>query len=63
MTLYKYEEKSLLGGWIIEVKNGIQHIGNIRKNPNSGAFQYYEGPNNTLNYSFENLDLNALKKE
>ena len=62
MNQYKYEEKSLLGGWRIEVRKGIKHLGNIGKNPSSGAFQYYEGPNNTLNYSFENPDLDALKK-
>lgn len=62
MNQYKYEEESLLGGWKIEVRKGIQHLGNIRKNPSSGAFQYYEGPNNTLDYSFENPDLDALKK-
>jgi hypothetical protein len=62
MNQYKYEEKSLLGGWEIEVRKGINHLGNIRKNPSSGKFQYYEGPNNTLNYSFEDHDLNVLKK-
>jgi len=34
MKQYKYEEKSLLGGWKIEVRKGIQHLGNIRKNLN-----------------------------
>ncbi len=62
MEPYKYEEKSLLGGWKIEVKKGAIHIGNIRKNPTSGAFQYYKGPNNVLNYSFEEDDLEVLKK-
>lgn len=63
MGKYKYEEKSLLGGWQIEVKKGIRCIGNIRKNPVSGAFQYYEGPDNILNYSFEENDLEVLKKK
>ncbi len=27
-----YQEKDLLGGWLIEVRKGLVHIGNIRKN-------------------------------
>ena len=60
---FSYEEKSLLGGWQIEVRNGIIHIGNIRKNPSNGAFQYYEGPHNQLNYRFEEKELDVLKKK
>ncbi|MDD4894665.1 MAG: hypothetical protein PHW54_05055 [Candidatus Omnitrophica bacterium] len=59
---FSYKEKDLLGGWKIEVINGIVHIGNIRKNPNSGAFQYYHGPNNILNYAYEEMNLDTLKQ-
>jgi hypothetical protein len=59
---FHYKEKSLLGGWQIEVRNGIVPIGNIRKNPISGAFQYYKGLHNQLNYSFEEKDLDVLKR-
>ncbi len=62
MKTYKYEEKSLIGDWRIEVRKGSIHIGNIRKHPISGVFRYYEGPNNFLNYSFEESDLETLKR-
>jgi len=57
-----YQEKDLLGGWSIEVRKGIVPIGNIRKNPSNGNFQYFSGPNNQLNYSFEEVDLDILKQ-
>ena len=63
METYKYKEKSLLGGWKIEVRKGVRHLGNIRKNPSNSAFQYYPGPDNILNYSFEETDLEILKKK
>ena len=59
---FSYKEKDLLGGWKIEVRNGIIHIGNIRKNPLNGAFQYFKGPNNQLNYAFEEISLDILKR-
>ncbi|GAH64606.1 unnamed protein product [marine sediment metagenome] len=59
---FRYKEKDLLGGWLIEVRKGPAHIGNIRKNPMTGAFQYYSGPNNQLNWSFEDDNLDSLKK-
>jgi len=57
-----YQEKSLLGGWEIEVRKGIVPIGNIRKNPSNGNFQYFSGPSNQLNWSFEEADLDILKQ-
>jgi len=60
---FSYKEKDLLGGWQIEVRNGIVPIGNIRKNPSNGAFQYYPGPNNILNYSYEEINLDVLKQK
>lgn len=58
----RYQEKDLLGGWLIEVRKGIAHIGNIRKNPLNGNFQYFPGPNNQLNQAFEEVDLDTLKQ-
>ncbi len=60
---FKYKEQDLLGGWKIEVRKGPVHIGNIKKNPTTGAFQYYSGPNNQLNWSFDDDDLDRLKKK
>lgn len=58
---FTYKEKDLLGGWKIEVRKGRVHIGNIRRSP-SGGFQYFSGPNNQLNWSFEDSSLDNLKK-
>jgi len=61
-NIFKYQEKDLLGGWLIEVRKGIIHIGNIRKGRLSGKFQYYPGPNNILTVAFEEDDLDVLKQ-
>lgn len=59
---FTYEEKDLLGGWQIEVRKGRVHIGNIRRRP-SGGFQYFSGPQNQLNPSFKEHDLENVKKK
>jgi len=59
---YTYEEKSLLGGWQIEVRRGSEHIGNIRRNPLNDAYQFFKGPYNELTPSFEEQDLDSLKQ-
>lgn len=59
---FEFIPKNLLGsGWSMEVRKGVRHIGNIRKNPQSGAFQYFNGIGNILNYDLEEKDLDALK--
>jgi hypothetical protein len=57
-----YQEKDLLGGWVIEVRQGLVHIGNIRKIQMSGELQYYLGSNNQLNPTFKGFNLDALKQ-
>lgn len=59
--IFNYTEKDLLGGWKIEVRKGPTHIGNIRKNPSTGAFQYFKGLQNQLNPSFEESSLEKIK--
>jgi hypothetical protein len=63
MSNFTYVEKDLLGGWCIEVRKGPFPVGNIRKNPSNGAFQYYHGNSNILNWKFEEKSLDALKQE
>ena len=63
MSDITFQEKSLLSGWCIEVRKGPFHIGNIRRNPSSGAFQYYNGRDNQLNYKFEEVKLEHLKEK
>ena len=60
---FRYIEKDLLGGWVIEVRKGAAHIGNIRKNRIIEKFQYYAGPNNQLSPSFEEASLDVLKRK
>lgn len=62
MASFKYKEKDLLGGWLIEVRKGLRYIGNIRKNQISGKYQYYSGPSNQLNPSFEEGNLDTLEQ-
>lgn len=57
-----FTEKNLLGGWSIEVRKGLAHIGNIRRGGWDG-FQFFEGPHNQLTPSITNNNLDALKKE
>ena len=63
MEKFGYEEKSLLGEWRIEVKKGFKHIGNIRQNPSTNGFQFFQGSHNMLTPSFEEMDLEILKKK
>jgi hypothetical protein len=62
MTKFEFREKSLLGGWTIEVWKGpLAHIGNIRRNPALDGYSYFPGPRNELNPSHTDTDLDALK--
>ena len=58
---YRYEERSLLGGWRIEVKKGPVTVGNIHKNLSSGGYQFFKGSRNELSPSFEEQSIDALK--
>ena len=49
MTQYKYEEKSLLGGWIIEVKNGIQCLKPIEQKKFQGKYIVLISPISNVN--------------
>ena len=63
MSDFKYNEKDLTGGWCIEVRKGPFPVGNIRKNPSNGAFQYYPGMDNILTWKFEERSLDTLKQK
>jgi len=60
---FQYTERDLLGGWRIEVRIGRKFIGNIRKNPSTGAFQYFKGQNNILTPFLEEDTLANLKRK
>ena len=61
MTDLTFKERDLLGGWIIEVRRGPSHIGNIRRG-GTGGFVYFVGPHNQLTPEFSDADLEALKR-
>lgn len=59
-----FKEKSNLGwGWFIEVRSSHRFIGHIRKAGNSSLYQFFPGPNNELNYEFQEANLDVLKRK
>lgn len=63
MSKYEYVDRPPVGGWIVEVRKGRSHKGNIRKNPVTGRFQFYRGSVNAIRPSFEASDLETLKSK
>ena len=61
MTL-QFKELSTLGaGWSLEVRRSLVLIGHVRRNPSTGGYQYFHGPDNELTPSREEADLESLK--
>ena len=59
--MVEFKEKDLLGGWSIAViKNGAT-LGHIRKHGYGDSFVYYKGPDNQLNWSLQDSQLEGLK--
>lgn len=59
--MVEFKEKDLLGGWSIAVmQNGIT-LGHIRKHGYDGSFVYYKWPDNQLNWSLQDQQLDGLK--
>lgn len=61
--MVEYKEKDLLGGWSIAVVRQGVTLGHIRKHGQDGSFVYYDGPHNQLNWSFQDHDLESLKRK
>lgn len=62
MGKYEYRERPSTGGWILEVRKGRFHKGNIRKNPTTGRYQFYRGSYNAIRPSIEESDIETLKE-
>jgi hypothetical protein len=60
MSKYEYVEKGSGRGWMMEVRKGASHKGNVRKNPITGRFQFFKGPRNAIRTTLEEPDLATL---
>jgi hypothetical protein len=63
MSKYIYVGRAPWGGWIMEVRKGGAHKGNIRKNPVTGRYQFYRGSLNATRPLLEASDMEALKEK
>jgi len=61
MSKYEYVERPITGGWVLEVRKGLSHKGNIRKNRTTGRYQFYRGSRNAIRPTLEEADIEALK--
>jgi hypothetical protein len=53
---------TLGAGFSVEVRNLGVVVHHIRKRPDTGVFRYYRGEHNELTPTYENGDLEALKR-
>ncbi|AGZ34645.1 MAG: hypothetical protein ACOKSU_27655 [Pseudomonas sp.] len=56
-----YKEKSVLGGYSIEVYVNKIQVGSIRRHGSGDTYSFYKGVHNQLTPSLTNLPLPALK--
>ena len=62
MTKYEYVDRPPSGGWIMEVRKGPVHKGNIRKNRTTGRYQFFRGSHNAIRPMLEETDVETLKE-
>ncbi len=62
MSKYEYVDRTPFGGWIMEVRKGSSHKGNIRKNLVTGRYQFYRGSSNAIRPLLEAPDIERLKE-
>jgi hypothetical protein len=62
MAKYEYVDRPPTGGWIMEVRKGPSHKGNIRKNRTTGRFQFFRGSRNAIRPMLEDVNVEALIK-
>jgi hypothetical protein len=61
--MVEYEKRDLLGSKLIAVLVKGLTVGNIREHGQDGSYLYYKGSDNRLNWTLQDNDLGALKKE
>jgi hypothetical protein len=62
MSRYQYPDGTLTGGWILQVRDGARHVGNVRKNRVTGRYQFFRGSKNAIRPMLEEPDLETLKQ-
>ena len=62
MSRYEYADSTLTGGWLLQVRDGIRHVGNIRKNRVTGRYQFFRGSKNAIRPMIEESDLETLRQ-
>ncbi|OPY67270.1 MAG: hypothetical protein A4E57_02393 [Syntrophorhabdaceae bacterium PtaU1.Bin034] len=63
MGKYEYVKGSMTGGWLLQVRKGPSHKGNIRKNRTTGRYQFFRGSRNVVRPALEESDLETLKEK
>ena len=62
MTRYEYVDRPPSGGWVMEVRKGGAHKGNIRRNRTTGRYQFFRGSHNVIRPMLEETDIETLKE-
>ncbi len=60
MSKYEYVKKPSGTPWVMEVRKGGSHKGNIRKSPYTGRYQFFRGSVNVIRASCEESDIDTL---
>jgi hypothetical protein len=63
MSRYEYSDRPPTGGWIMEVRKGPVHVGNVRKNRTTGRYQFFRGKVNAIRPVLEEPVLEVLLEE
>ncbi len=62
MGRYEFVDRPHTGGWILEVRRGGSHLGNVRKSRVTGRYQFFRGSANAIRPMLEEADLETLKE-
>lgn len=60
MNKYEYVKRPPGSPWLMEVRKGASHKGNIRKSPVTGRYQFFRGSVNVIRPSLEESDMDTL---
>ncbi len=63
MGRYEFVDRAHTGGWILEVRRGASHLGNVRKSRVTGRYQFFRGSRNAIRPMLEEADLETLMQD